>query len=312
MEISEIDPNKIPEAFFEFIELQKFNLWPIIIDKVKYGKQLFENSSNVKIFACYKQLELIGILSLKVLEYDTTLFGFPCALVDQVIVNSNLSGTERKEMLQRMFLKLQEYRKEENIKFCSISVNSWNTQLADAIQDVNFKYILTWADCFYNYKKIAQLPIGYEVRQVTDEKDLPLILEMTKDYFKGGRFFLDEKFPFEKSQQMYFDLVKNSFYDPKIYLIGLYKNEVIIGCFIYREGIIAECKAQLLRFLVFNKKEAIKGLATNFLIGISNLLGVDGKIVVSGIEVHNLASLKIHTDAGYKFNNVHSAYHSWI
>lgn len=312
MQLLEIHLNDIPEAFFEFIEIQKFNLWPISIEKIAYGRQVFGDIGNGKIFGCYNGLELMGILSFRLLSYDTNLFGHKCAVVEQVIVNNNIIGIEKKEVIKNLFNKLHKYREAENIKFCSISVNSWNTLVADIIQDFNFKFILTWADCFYHSKKTSQLPIGYTVKNITEEKDLPLILDMTKDYFKGGRFFLDKKFSSEKTQQMYFDLVKNSFYDNKVNLIGLYKNDLVIGCFIYKEGIIVDYKAELLRFLVFNKNESVKGLATNFFIEISNILGRGGKMVVSGLEVHNLASLKIHTDAGYKFNNIHSAYHSWI
>ena len=93
------------------------------------------------------------------------------------------------------------------------------------------------------------------------------------------------------------------------------QDQIPVGCFIYRTvqydtGTLL--KTNSLRLLVFDKDKAAKGVASAFLSATSDLLLKDASLVESGIEMHNLPSFKIHANAGYKMNNIFSAYHSWL
>jgi hypothetical protein len=96
----------------------------------------------------------------------------------------------------------------------------------------------------------------------------------------------------------------------------LYNPEnIAAGCFISSQieyQFDKNFQVSSLRLLVFDKKRAGKGVASAFLSATSALLLERNAIVESGLEMHNLASLKMHINAGYKVNNIYSAYHSWL
>jgi hypothetical protein len=127
---------------------------------------------------------------------------------------------------------------------------------------------------------------------------------------------LDPRIGAAKADKLYKDLINNSFNNLATDFIVLYNQDQIpVGCFISRKieyDFGAMLDVNSLRLLVFDKDKAVKGIASAFLSATSDLLLKDVSLVESGIEMHNLPSFKIHSNAGYKMNNIFSAYHSWL
>jgi hypothetical protein len=313
IERSIVDFNK-----FESSEKEKFNLWPVEFNSLNYHTARLKNIpvDKVLFFAHSKHQSIQAVLEFQYNDYDTQLRGFTCCTVINIYHNPEISTVERKESINELFKFLQEFRKKENIKFCFIAINNWDSILSTSAQQHGFNFILTWGKCFYNKDAGIKLPQGYSVSSQKNEKHLSDFLEMTKNYFKGGRFYLDPSMDILKTDKMYNDLVASSFNSPgNDFMVLRNADDKPIAAFICKKETYSfneNFEVRILRLLLSDAAKLPRGFAAAFLSETSQLLSTQVALVESGIEMHNLPSLKIHTDAGYKFNFIYSAYHSWI
>ena len=303
---------------FDSSEKEKFNLWPVEFDPHKYHTERLKNIPAEKIlfFAAVSNQSIQAVLEFQYNDYESQLWGYTCGTITNVYHKSGISNQERETSIKELFGYFQKFRQQEKIKFCFLSVSSWDSLLSLAAQQQGFRYMLTWGKCFYNKDMGLQLPDGYSVSMHKQEKHLDSFLAMTKDYFKGGRFYLDPAMDIAKIDKMYGDLVTSCFHSPDydfIVLLNTEKNPVAV--FISKKLTYKfrnDFEVNVLRFLLSDRKIFPGGIATPFLSETSRLLARQATLVDSGIEMHNLPSLKIHTDAGYKFNYIYAGYHSWI
>lgn len=312
---NEIEPDAIPKQFLLNAGAEIFSNWSVQFDLNSFHRNRLINANKdlINLFVANSGSAIEGIFEITNKNYDTQFFGFKCYSVSTLFIAENLSLTKRQIIFEQFYFFLINFLKTEKVRFCSTSINSWNTPLSIEAQKIGFKYIVTWGDCICSKESTLQLPSEFYVGNTKNESDLPIIVKMAKDYFRGGRFYMDPMFKSYTIDKMYEDLIINSYQDPASQFSVLYNNkDVPIGCFIYKNISFNEVKVAALRFLVYDRTLSIKGLSTKFLAKTSGNLLKDVSLVTSGIELHNLASLKMHTDAGYKFNHVHAAYHLWL
>jgi hypothetical protein len=308
----------IPEALLVGTGKENFSLYPTPFNGVFFHRQRWASIDETKtiFFSATANGKIAAVLEFNLSDYDSQLLAVKAGSIPYIFTNPELEAGQREKLWQELINYFQAYRKKEKINFCFISVNNWEADLSLVLQQAGFKYILTWGKCFVQQPSGLILPEGYVVKKIKREQDLPLILKMADNYFKGGRFYLDPLIGTDKADRLYKDLINNGFSSSSVDFIVLYNQEEIpVGCFItrmikYDVGSILNIRS--LRLLVFDKDKAAKGVATSFLSATSDLLLRDVPLIESGIEMHNLPSFKIHANAGYKMNNVFSAYHSWL
>lgn len=313
-----IDNAEIEFNKFNSTENEKFNLWPVEFDSINYHAGRLKDIPNGKVlfFGHFIDRELRAVLEFQYNDYDTLLRGFICGAVINIYHKPHINSVERKISINELLKFLQKFRKQEKIRFCFIAISNWDNTFSIAAQEHGFNFILTWGKCFYNQDRALYLPPGYRVSREKKEENMADFLEMTKDYFKGGRFYLDSVMDNAKTDKMYKDLVTSCFNSPDYdFIVLLNTEESPVAAFISKKetyNFDTDFEVHKLRFLLSNRNRLGKGIAAPFLSETSRLLSAEVGLVESGIEMHNLPSLKIHTDAGYKFNYIYSAYHSWI
>lgn len=308
----------IPEALLIETGKENFSLYPTPFNGVFFHQQRWSSIDETKtvFFGATENGKIRAVLEFNLSDYDSKLLAVKAGSTPYIFTDPELDAAQRVKVWQELINYFQAYRKKEKIDFCFIAVNNWEADLSLALQQVGFRYILTWGKCFVQQPSGLILPEGYVVEKIKREQDLPLILKMADNYFKGGRFYLDPLIGTDKADRLYKDLINNSFNNPSVDFVVLYnQDQVPVGCFIsrpsqYNMGTLL--KVNSLRLLVFDKDKAAKGVAAAFLSTTSDLLLKEVPLVESGIEMHNLPSFKIHANAGYKMNNIFSAYHSWL
>jgi hypothetical protein len=314
-----ISKEEISLENFSGNESEKFLSWPIAYDHLTYQKWRMGSLSatNTLFFGVFEENELKAVIEYQHSPYETGLLGFKCGSISQFFFANNLDYSYKGKLLTIFYDFFNEYRKSESIKFCFLPLSNTDSLISSVAQDAGFKYILSWGSCFYNHPPAdSYLPEGFYIDFSKKQEHFDQYMFMVKNYFKGGRFYLDSHVPFEKADRLYYDLVESSFKSEVWQFATLFNSQHIpAGYFIWRPvhyPMARPINVAALRFLATNRNVSQKGLATLFLKEVSNLLMKEYDLISSGIELHNLPSLKIHNNAGYRFNYVYSAYHSWL
>ncbi len=66
-----------------------------------------------------------------------------------------------------------------------------------------------------------------------------------------------------------------------------------------------------LRFLVVDPKFRNKKAAYSLFLNTLEYLKDKSDIITTGLDIHNLPSLNLHSKIGFKFNYTHNTYHWW-
>ncbi|HUR66485.1 MAG TPA: hypothetical protein VMZ03_09030 [Chitinophagaceae bacterium] len=310
-------PEDIPPGLLKDAGKEKFSLYPFLYDGHAFHQHRWQNMDRKEIlFWGVRQKDtILAVIEFHSSDYDSNLLALKAGTIQNVFTDPQMDDQKREEVLQELIRSFQLYRQAEKIGFCFVAVNNWDAALSLSFQRNRFNYILTWGKCFTQQPASLPLPEGYIVRKSESKEDIPFILGMSDSYFKGGRFYLDERIGASKADQVYKDLINNSSAKGTDLAVLYNKEEVPLACFIcpliqYQFEQLLSCYS--LRLLVVDNKKAPKGIASAFMAATAELLLKDVPLVESGIEMHNLPSLKIHINAGFRMNYVFSAYHSWI
>lgn len=313
MIVKEIKEIKKLREFLNEFQLEKFNLWFSNQDLTKsyLFQYLLFNQSHLKIWATIEKDIYVGILIYNYLEWDSNFFKIKCGQINHLLISSKTKKNTRREIIKVLLKQLELYMDEIQLDFCSISVSSWDSDITYQIQEIGFQYVLTWVDCFKNTPIDFSFKDPYEVRLI-EEKDYEYIVSLSKNYFKGGRFYLDPNFSNQQADFLYENLIRNSYLDKDSDLQVLYSKDDPIGCCIWKKIEYPFEKihtVRSLRLLVFDRKKSRPGLATDFLKATTSKLLSSCDMVVSGLEIHNLPSLSVHQKSNFRFNYTHNVFH---
>lgn len=295
----------------------KFSLWRVDSqDCEKYLLHLLNHIAETgKLFVCTENANILCLLAFQELAWDTNYFNYKCGKVESIICTDSISEEKVEESLALLIAHFHNYLKNEGFRHCMADISSWDAFIASTLQQNDFRYILSWGDCFRDSIEPRRLPKDYKIGPIK-ESELEYIQNLSEDYFNGGRFYLDRNFNRKAIDALYAGLVMNSYNDPKTEILVLRRGTDPIGAFLCKEieyHFVKPYYVRSLRLLVFDKRKSVPGLATEFISDVANVLYEKLKcnLVVSGLETHNLPSLIIHTRGGYKLNYTHNAYHWW-
>ncbi len=297
--------------------LNNFNRWPGV-DKgmiCNHLKHILTNYGGL-IFAASINGTIAAVLALRKLEWDTNFFNFNCYKIDYLLANNtydeNVLSLAVKQLIDHYFL----FAKKNNIKFSYCSIDSSNRIINRALVEKRFMYLLAWVDGFYKSEKIIENNTDSENNVgLIKENELEFFKDIAADnYFKEGRFYLDSRFDIKKVDKMYSELISNSYLNKDILLV--YRiNDRPVGLFICKRietfSYFNAMKIAPLRFLIIEPTQRGKGLSYDFFCKTLNYLKNYSDIVTTGLEIHNIPSLNLHSKLNFTFNYTHNLYHYW-
>jgi RimJ/RimL family protein N-acetyltransferase len=296
----------------------KFNLWPNASD-VNVCDFLFERIDRLqnegKIFVARASGEAAAILTVRDLEWDTRHFGVKSARIDYVLTNQTLPEAVIAESLNGILAEFHNYRDAANIKFVFADVDARDRNVNFVLQEAGYKYILTWTDAIFNPStKLPALNGDAEIDTNVTPEDVEYFRKISSSYFKGGRFYMDANFDRELVDKMYMNLIDSSLdNDDMVFVYRL--NGEPIGFFIYSKIVdyanFSNLRVASTRYLVVDSAHRKKQAGYNLFAATLKDVGENSDLIITGLEVHNLASLNLHAKLGFKFNHSHNAYHWW-
>lgn len=316
--IAEQIDNDLIRGFLKSTSVAKYNLYPGVVteDIWEYSMKLLGNShENGKLFIAQSISGIEAIVTFKILEWDSTHYGFKCAVIDQYLFNQELEQQKLVKVFDELMSDILRYAKSEGVKFISMSVNSWDIFISTFLQQNDFKYILTWIDGVF--LPSSPLPITCPEHEIglIRESEIHVYQKIAENhYFKGGRFYLDRNFDRNLVNKMYSELVLSSFQNEDIMLSYRMDGEPA-GLFVSKKiqsiGNQNRIRIAPLRFLVIRNDLREKNIGKELFSGTLNYLIDKCDLITTGLEVHNLPSLNLHSRLNFKFNYTHNIFHWW-
>lgn len=302
--------------FLAKVNYHTFDFWPNV-NKDKVLNFLTNNiidNNNTEIFSVSENGKIMALLVYELLPWDSKYFGFICGKIDYIFIDNNLDINLQIKSLKTLLNSFKKYVVENKIKFIQASISSWEHIICHVFQTYNFNYILTWLDGIYpSQEKVITLPEN-ETIGLVEEKDLEQLIKISSEsYFNGGRFYFDNNFNKFNINQIYENLVINSFNKDIMFVYRI--NEIPIGLFISKKIITYKEFNNLniapLRFLIIDPKYRGRNIAFNLFCEFLNYLSRQCDLITTGLEVHNIASLNLHAKLGFRFNYTHNVFHYW-
>lgn len=303
-------------TFLPKTNLKKYSGWPNV-NKERVSELLFNNvkqANHQNVIFVIEDDEIISLLSYSFLEWDTNHFGFKTAKIDYLLIDYDIDISLQTVALQKTISSFISICKEKKYRFVSVDVSSQDYIVADIIQKAGFHYIISQLDGFVKDKYQIDNNDDVDFGLVTNDEIEKYVKIASTSYFKGGRFYTDYQFNKAKVDQMYANLVKNSYQNGEIMLSYRYKGEPV-GLFICKNFLEIEefegMRIAPLRFLVIDPLFRGKNISTDLFKRTVNYLLDRCDIVTTGLEYHNMPSLNLHSKLKFKFNYTHNVYHWW-
>jgi len=318
-----IQTEKLPNkdeiySFLKHTKYRNFNLWSNVTDE-NIAKFLFEELNRIqstsKIFIATQDSKIIALLSLRNLDWDSKHYGFKCAMIEYVLTNKTLDNSIIQKSVEQILAEFQKFCIKSEIKFVFVSIDSWDFVTSVALQKANFRYILTWIDgIFKAFDTLPEIIDGGEIGIIKPE-DIDYFKRISSvDYFKGGRFYSDPNFDKQLVDKMYANLIEYSFKNNDIMLVYRIKNRPV-GLFIYKKIVtyknFSNLRVTSLRYFIIDAEFRNKKVARNFFAKTLTYLKDNCDLITTGLEIHNLLSLNLHSRLGFKFTHTHNVFHWW-
>lgn len=304
--------------FLKYVKYPKLNLFPNV-NNVNIQSHLLEIITSCfkdsKIFSYSENSEIIALVILSDLDWDSMHFGYNCASINYILFNHSIDAKILHQAFKKIFCEIEKVAIQNNIKFISVSICSNDYFVMDAIQLHNFKFILTWVDGIHSSKNKIQLGKSDHQIGIIYESEIEYFKNIaSKYYFKGGRFYLDNNFEVSLVNSMYSKLITSSFKNNDIMLSYRVDNRPI-GLFIcnkikqYRH--FENLQVAPLRYLVIDPEARQKNIGYELFAETLNYLIPRCDIITTGFEVNNLPSLNLHTKLNFRMNYSHNVFHWW-
>ena len=294
-------------SFLKNVHYTKFNLYPNVRENSlkKYLLEVLKNKNKTeKIFIFLENSKIIALSTLRKLDWDSQHFGYKCATIDHVLVNNTIDYKTCKTALVKLIMEIEKQAMQDNIKFMSVSIRSWDHISASALQSNNFNYILTWIDGVFKSKE--QLTFHHKSNEIgiVDESEIEYYKNLASiNYFKGGRFYIDPNIDNSAVEQMYSKLIETSYHNNDIILSYRVKGKPV-GLFICNKiktyNHFNKLRVAPLRYLVIDPNVRQKHIGYDLFVATLNYLMDRSDITTTGLEVHNLPSLNLHSKLDFK------------
>jgi ribosomal protein S18 acetylase RimI-like enzyme len=154
-------------------------------------KNLLKKSNNT--FSVFDKKYLVGVCSIKKMEWDTNFFGYPCACIDFCFAD-NPNG--KRTVYSIMMVNVKKWLLSNKIRFCYTKVDKRDNVLITSLKDIGFKIIEEVASFYINLKERDTTPTAGNFRMAT-AADIPRLQEISPqvsyDRFTKDKMFSDQE-----------------------------------------------------------------------------------------------------------------------
>jgi len=264
------------------------------------------------VVACAKD-EILGLITLIHLPWDTKHFGFRMAKIGHLICDGNLADSVSHALIRSTL----ELCRKERVRHLSFRVDTQDFAAIHALQKSGFYVVETLLTyIFTQTNKILQLKDIYKVRAFR-EKDLPHLVDIAQKSFTQNRFHIDPYVPKNRADSLYCEWIRNACVDKDTaFTFVAEKKNIPVGFFTceLNQGLLKWTKIKVLgRGLAAVLPEA-KGAYISFIKAALHrgmkILKVD--IGEFDTQIYNYSVIKAYQRFGMIPAKARYTFHKWI
>jgi len=255
-----------------------------------------------------------GLVTFRLSRWDSEHFGFPCAVVDSVIVVSG-NASRREEVARLLFAEYDRWTEGQEIRFTSMRLPSLDLPVVHAAEASHFRFMESWV---FNTRATADEPApstsgGFLRLAVPADKDA--MLRCSREAFAVQRFHADARFDREKADLLYRKWIDTAFADPD-HKIAVW--ELDGG----PRGFVAYYDLDLRNFLgrrfamwrvvLLDSDYRGRGVGAEFFQALAVHHRREGADCIdSGVTLRNLHSLNLHNKSRFRLVSTLVTFHKW-
>lgn len=177
--------------------------------------------------------EIRGALGMRRSEWDSRLWGFPCATIEHLYV-AETGGADRRRIANGLVAAADRWCIQEGITFAFARSDAQDLPPLHALENSGFRYVETTVKDTCDLRRLAPLAReGWTIRDVRPN-EADVLVDLVRGAFLDHRFYADGRFAPSQVAIMYQQWVRNSLSDPTWTTIVLEEGGKVNGLFTFR------------------------------------------------------------------------------
>jgi GNAT superfamily N-acetyltransferase len=246
--------------------------------------------------------------SIRLLDWDTRFFGFPCARVENLTATGDLN--QRRDNAARVVSGLLKWSQSKSIQFLAAKIPA-DPALAQALEQCGF--YLTDTAMGFTLKQIEKLPqseppAGYDFLE--NPGNAETIASAFSSLFWDGRFHHDPAIEKTTADRLWQEAVKNQLAgDADMSFLLTYKNQPA-GLVTVAES-FADKQCGCLFIVGLRESHQRKGLGRILLTQAVNRASDRFKQLEVETSTYNLPAIRLYQSVGFQPNEARLSFHCW-
>ena len=256
--------------------------------------------------------QTVGILLFRSSRWDSEHFGYPCVVIDSVLIGEQ-EYHARRAIAEALLSALLPWLRAHDTRFTSTRVPALDIAVVHAIQAGGFAFIEAWA---FLHQPTAAAPdrAPCELRRARPE-DEPAMLESAKSAYDTQRFHADPRIDPAKADSLYARWIATSFRDPAMTTLVHEHEGRPVAFMTYHQSDLSATVGRTFAMWKMTLIDPImrgQNLGTRFFQSLVRYHLEEGLDVVdSGVSMRNGASINLHIKCGFRISSTLITFHRW-
>ncbi|MDP8234265.1 MAG: hypothetical protein P9M06_05640 [Candidatus Saelkia tenebricola] len=275
------------------------------------------NKKNVWFIEEKRKNQIIGLISLEKLNWDTKHFGIPMGSIEYLLTKMDLDYKEDLEAKDKLVKEVLRLTKKHRIKHLTCRIDCADHAAICALQQNGFYLMDTILTHIFTQKhNIPQTKDLYKVREAKKE-DLPILMDIARSSFRNSRFHHEPYLSLTRSDEVYAEWIKNALYKKVAGLVLVAeKSKYPIGFFACKEDeemfsyIGVRCLSRGLAACLQEEKGAYISLLKNAICIGKKVMEVDmGEFMT---QIYNYSVIRTYQKFGMDLVKIRHVFHKII
>lgn len=258
---------------------------------------------------------LVGILTGRMSPWDSEHFGFPMAILENMIVKEKGAAQDR-QTSAGLAAAFGTWCEKRRVRFASARLPSRPLAVVQALEDAGFRYVESY---IYNVVDLD----GMEKRgdesvrlRAACPEDREAMRRCASGAFAVQRFHADENFERDKAETLYLKWIDSAFDDPSRQILVMEEEGRPAAFMVYRAedyGKTLGVRSAALNMGLLDPEFRGRGVGTRFYHALFSRFRAAGfHMVESGLSLRNQASLNWHNKTGFRVVGTYVTLHRWF
>lgn len=268
------------------------------------------------VISAWDGARLDGVLTGRLSGWDSEHFGFPIAVLEQLVIREKDPIREDRQTAAALTTAFVAWCEQYRVRFASARLPARDVAAVQALEDNGFRYIESY---IYNVVDLdrVELDASFDIPlRTAHPEDRNAMRRCAPGAFATQRFHADPNFPRDKAEALYLKWIDSAFDDPARETLVMEEDGRPVAFMVYRD---ADYRATLglrsaaLNMGLLDPGARGRGVGTRFYYALFQRFRAEGfGMVESGLSLRNQASLNWHNKTGFRIVGTYVTLHRWF